>query len=64
MAKFTDVLAKGTKFICGKLYNSFKDDTAKLIIFASVTGVVLAGIANSMGIVIDKKTTKKVFLNH
>lgn len=59
MAKFTDVLAKGTKFICGKLYNSFKDDTAKLIIFASVTGVVLAGIANSMGIVIDKKTTKK-----
>ncbi len=59
MAKFTDILAKGTKAVCGKLYNSFKEDTAKLMIFASVTGVVLAGLSNTLGIAINKKTTKE-----
>ena len=59
MAKFTDVLAKGTKAVCGKLYNAFKEDTAKLMIFASVTGVVLAGLSNTLGIAINKKTSKE-----
>ena len=59
MANFSDTIAKGTRAICAKLYNSFKDDTAKLMIFASVTGVILAGLSNIAGIAVNKKTTKK-----